>query len=330
MLKELTELYACPYTHAKLSQDGASLKSPSGRSFAVENGIPVFLDAAKLGTLEKKTQTEYDLVADEFYDNAVDWLFESFYEEEDKVRNGMVDLLDLKPRSRVLEIGCGTGRDSFRIAQRLGKGGVFFLQDLSRNMVLKTQKTMEAYGQKNSLECGTHYFISDGLHLPFPERSFDAVFHFGGFNNFSHPKESLKEFTRITKIGGKIVVGDESVPPWLKGTEFAEIVCVNNPLFRHRAPLRAIPEGARNVTVRWVLGGCFYLIDFSVDEGTPRLNLDLPHKGRRGGTMRTRYYGQLEGVSLAAKKKAQAAAAKQGLSLHEWLDRLIRKEAKSR
>ena len=337
MHKKLTNEYVCPYTRKNMPLEGGVYEgdnlqsgrfvSPSGLAFTIEDGIPVFLDVTKLGELEKNTQSEYDLVANDFYDNAVDWLFESFYEDETKVREGMVDLLNLHPESRVLEIGCGTGRDSFRIGRRLGAKGILYLQDLSRNMVIKTRKTIDSYRKEHGLDCETNYFVSDALHLPFPDNYFDAVFHFGGFNNFSAPKESLSEFARITKKGGKVVIGDESVPPWLENSTFGDIVCVNNPLFRHKVPLHAIPECARDVTVRWILGGCFYLIDFRVDRGTPLLNLDLPHKGRRGGTMRTRYYGQLEGVSLEAKKMAQTAAAKQGVSLHEWLDQVIRKDA---
>ncbi len=297
----------------------------SRASITAVDGVPVFVESSQLGELERKTQADYDLVADEFYDNAVDWLFQSFYEDEDRVRDGMIDLMSLTPSSRVLEIGCGTGRDSFRIAKRLGDKGIFFMQDLSPNMVLKTRKTMEAAKKKIGSTCKEHYFVSDAVNLPFPDGYFDAVYHFGGFNNFSEPKRSLKEFARITRKGGKVVVGDESVPPWLEGTEFAEIVCVNNPLFRHKVPLHTLPECARDVAVRWVLGSCFYVIDFRVDEGTPKLNLDLPHKGHRGGTMRTRYFGQLEGVPLTTKKMAQEAAAKAGLSLSDWLDKMIRK-----
>jgi ubiquinone/menaquinone biosynthesis C-methylase UbiE/uncharacterized protein YbaR (Trm112 family) len=335
MDKKLIDQYICPHTGKNMLledavYEGDNLRqgrfvSPSGLSFRVEDGIPIFLDDAKLGCLEKKTRSEYDLVADQFYDNAIDWLFESFYEDEERVREGMVDLLNIHPKSCILEIGCGTGRDSFRIGRRIGKGGVLFLQDLSRNMVKKTQKTVYSYREEHGLNCETHFFVSDALHLPFPDGFFDGVFHFGGFNSFSMPRESLSEFARITKKGGKIVVGDESVPPWLEGSTFGEIVCVNNPLYRHKAPLHAIPECARDVTVRWILGSCFYLIDFRREDGPPRLNLDLPHKGKRGGTLRTRYYGQLEGVSLEAKKMAQEAAAKNGMSLHEWLDRIIRK-----
>lgn len=286
------------------------------------DGIPDFITPGQLSAVEQETKQQYEeYYTEEFYDNIMDWLFKSFHEDEEKVRETMVDLLDLKPNSRVVEIGCGTGCDSFRIARRLGKDGVFYLQDLSSSMVAITRKKLKA-------NCELNYFVSSARILPFADETFDAVFHFGGFNNFEDPKGTLKEFARITKKGGKVVVGDESVPPWLEGTEFGEIVCTNNPLFKHKAPLQHLPENAREVAVRWLLGSCFYVIDFRVGDGPPPLDLDLPHKGRRGGTMRTRYFGQLEGVTLEAKKLAAEAAAKRGVSLHEWLDTLVRDAAK--
>ena len=66
---------------------------------------------------------------------------------------------------------------------------------------------------------------------------------------------------------------------------------------------------------------------FAKGEGPPPLNLDLPHQGWRGGTMRSRYYGVLEGVTPEAKALARDAAAADGLSVHEWLDRLVRNAA---
>jgi SAM-dependent methyltransferase len=164
-------------------------------------------------------------------------------------------------------------------------------------------------------------------YLPFRDNYFDAAFHFGGFNNFSKPRQALAEVTRVVKQDGRVVFGDESVPPWLEGTEFAEIITTNNPLFKHKPPLHCLPENAREVTVRWILGGCFYLIDFTVGDGPPPINLDLPHKGWRGGTLRTRYYGRLEGVTPETKEKAIAAARRQGVSVHEWLETVVRQAA---
>lgn len=340
MHRKLLDVYVCPIhkTPLVLREEAESdldcvnegeLVSDKGTTYAIIDGIPNFISPDQISEIEKETQIEYDLVADEIYDNAVDWLFESFYEDEDLVRGKMIDLLCLNEASRVLEVGCGTGRDSFRIAKILGKRGVFFLQDLSHNMVLKTRKRLTNDYENLGLSCELNYFVSNGTSLPFPDDYFDSVFHFGGFNNFGDPKKTLDEFSRIVKKGGKVVFGDESLPPWLKGTTFGEIICTNNPLFKHKVPLWCLPVSCRDVTVRWILGSCFYLIDYRVGDGPPALNLDLPHKGRRGGSMRTRYYGQLEGVKPETKKLAQKAAEKSGMSLHDWLDQLVREGSRN-
>ncbi len=339
MHRDLSGLYVCPFTKSRLSLEkampatGASVSSGllvgSQYSYPIKDGIPDFVRKAQLTKLEIDTQLEYDQVAEQFYDAALDWLFESFYEKEEDVREFMLDQLKLSPISKVLEVGCGTGRDSFRIARRLGGQGVLFLQDLSPKMVEKTKGLFEKeFNAKYKLAPQINFFISNATNLPFPDGYCDCIFHFGGFNNFGDQKATLEEFCRITKKGGRIVFGDESLPPWLEGTTFGEIIYTNNSLFRHKVPLSTLPVSARNVTLRWVLGGCFYLIDFVVGEGEPPVNLDLPHKGRRGGTLRTRYFGQLEGVTLEAKKAAIEAAKRKGVSLHEWLDSVVRERAK--
>jgi len=66
-----------------------------------------------------------------------------------------------------------------------------------------------------------------------------------------------------------------------------------------------------------------------VGEGFPPVDMDLPHQGWRGGTLRTRYYGRLEGVTPQARELAVKAASAKGVSVHEWLDALVRKAAES-
>lgn len=338
MNRALLKEYVCPMNRAPLTLEGREngsdeikdghLVSSSNVSYTLKNGVPQFIYVGQLSKIEQETKQQYEeYYTEEFYDNIMEWLFASFYEDENKVREAMVDALDLRADARVLEIGCGTGCDSFRIARRLDKSGELFLQDLSASMVDITKKRLERDAEKLDLACKLNYFVSSARQLPFPDNYFDSLFHFGGFNNFEDPKGTFAEFARVVKEGGKIVVGDESVPPWLENTEFGNIVCTNNPLFKYKVPLEHLPEGAREVNVRWLLGNCFYLIDFRVGNGPPPLNLDLPHKGRRGGTMRTRYFGQLEGVSPEAKELAVQAAKKKNLSVHTWLDELVRQAA---
>jgi ubiquinone/menaquinone biosynthesis C-methylase UbiE len=303
------------------------LVSPEGMSYPIEDGVPNFVDPALLTAIEAHTKAEYDRVAEEIYDVAVDWQFASMYEDENAVRESMVDMLGLKAGAAVLEVGCGTGRDSFRLARRLGRDGHLHMQDLSPGMVRACVRKMADPKVRAEFTCGLDYSVSNGIALPFPDGAFDAVFHFGGFNQFGDLKKAAAELDRVSKMGGRIVIGDEAVAPWLKGTEFEAIVTTNNALFKVDTPLSVLPEGARDVTVRWIMGNCFYVIGFTKGDGPPPLNLDLPHKGWRGGTMRSRYFGVLEGVSVEAKTLAKEAAAKAGVSIHEWLDRLVKAEA---
>jgi ubiquinone/menaquinone biosynthesis C-methylase UbiE len=321
------QYYCCPETHSPLKLERGELVSAEGRRFAVENGVPNLLWPPDLSAIEAKTKREYDRVAEQIYDAALDWQFAALYEDEETVRELMVNMLGLNPAARVLEVGCGTGRDSYRLARRLNSDGALFLQDLSPKMVHTCIKRMAEYDRQAHFKCALHYSISNATYLPFPSEFFDAVFHFGGFNEFSDHKRTADEFARVVKPAGTVLFGDESLAPWLHGTEFGAIVTTNNSLFNHELPLRSIPVCARDVNVRWIMGNCFYVITFRKDDGPPPLNLDLPHKGWRGGTMRTRHFGVLEGVTPEAKELAKKAAAETGLSVHEWLDRLVRKQA---
>jgi len=337
MLSERVADFRCPRSGSALRlvdsvlRDGAvvsgTLVSPEGVVYPIEDGVPNFVDPALLTAIEAHTKAEYDRVADEIYDVAVDWQFAAMYEDEDAVRESMVDLLDLAPGTIVLEVGCGTGRDSFRLARRLGRDGGLHMQDLSPGMVRACVRKMSALAVDPGFACSLDYSISNATALPFPDDVFDAVFHFGGFNQFGDLRKGAAELARVAKPGGRVVIGDEAVAPWLRGTEFEAIVTTNNALFKAEAPLAVLPEGARDVTVRWIIGNCFYVIGFRKGEGPPPLNLDFPHRGWRGGTMRSRYFGLLEGVTIEAKALAKQAASKSGVSIHEWLDRLVKAEA---
>lgn len=325
--------YRCPiegselHTENSLSTgllDEGVLTSASGRHYPIINGIPYLLDSETLSSIEQQTKNEYDRVAEEIYDVAVDWQFAAFHEDEDIIRESMVDLLKIKENDRVLEVGCGTGRDSFRLARRLSKDGELFMQDLSPGMVHKCEKSMGRYQKEIHFQCSLEYSVSSATKLPFPDEYFDAVFHFGGFNQFGDLPGSAAELTRVTKTGGHVLIGDEAVGPWLKGTEFEGIVTTNNALFKAETPLSALPICAQDVSVKWIIGNCFYVITYCKGEGPPSLNLDLPHKGWRGGTMRTRYFGQLEGVTPEVKDLVRKAASVSGLSDHEWLDKIIK------
>ena len=120
------------------------------------------------------------------------------------------------------------------------------------------------------------------------------------------------------------MIGDENMPIWLQNTEFAEVLMNSNPHYAFDLPLEDLPKEARNVKVEWFIGGVFYFIQFEVGLGDPYANIDFEIPGLRGGSHRTRYYGQLEGVNSDQKKIYEYAKLK-GLSVSSVLEELISK-----
>jgi ubiquinone/menaquinone biosynthesis C-methylase UbiE len=323
--------YQCPETGSALTLEierqekgevvAGWLTSPTGRRHAINDGIPDLTFPPMLHATEQKSRDFYNQRA-EIYDKYLHLTFETFWEDETVTRNKMVDSLELKPHHRVLEVSCGSGRDSALLAQRLDASGKLYLQDISLPMLEKCVERL--HGVSVPIE----YSVSNGSYLPFPDRYFDAVYHFGGLGEFGDIKRALKEFARVTKVGGRVVVGDESMPPWLRETRFAKILTATNPQFNAPLPLQEMPVEARDVRLRWMIGGVFYLIDFVVGEGEPPANFNYEIPGPRGGTHLTRVDGQLEGVKLETKALALQAMEKSGKSMHAWLDEVVKAAAK--
>jgi ubiquinone/menaquinone biosynthesis C-methylase UbiE len=326
MRESALDIYRSPINGEGLVEvdNGArEIMDRSGNRFPIVNGVIDFTAGVTLASKDDEARRAYDAQAGDVYENAMRWMWQAFKVDEMLVRNSTLDRLDLQPCQRVLEIGCGSGSDSELIARRLSRGELF-VQDLSAQMVMLCKKRLADLRQPSLI---VEYSVSAACPLPFSDHSFDRVFHFGGLNMFSDIGGSLREMARVTKPGGKVLVGDESVGPWLRGSEYGKIVINNNPLCDSNAPLEKLPENAREVSLHYIIGGTFYLISFTVGTGVPTVDLDLQHNGTRGGSMRTRYFGQLEGVTVEAKQIAIKAAKSSGKSLHAWLDEAVREKA---
>jgi len=228
----------------------------------------------------------------------------------------VVHLLDLKPKHKVLEIGAGTGGHTEFIANQLDKKNTLFVSDISINML----KILRSKFTNNRLSLS----LINAESLPFPDKTFDRVFHFGGLNNFGNIGNALKEMTRVTKIGGTILVGDEGVAPWLKNTIFGKMLTVSNPLFKNKIPIENLPANARDVTIKYVANGTFYIIKYTVGEGLPFLNTSIEFPGQRGGTYESRLFGNLEGVSINTKNLIKKAVIKSGKSYYRWLEDVLK------
>jgi len=332
MKKQSVEMFRCPVDggqvhlieSAEVSGDDivkGVLVNRAGRKYEISDGLvdfTVIIDKEKNDyalTLFKEKALEYDK-----YQHLS---FETFYQNERDVRNSIIDKLFIQDNHKILEVNAGTGRDSVLIHNRLAENGVLHIQDISPDMLAVCR------GKFISKNKNVEFHRGNACRLPYDAGTFDGVYSFGGvgMNTYAENRDALMEMTRVCKSGGRIVFGGLSLAPWLRNTSFGKILANHNTHYLNIIRLEDIPIAARNVSLEWILEGAGFVMSFIVGEGEPRANFDYEIPGPRGGTLRTRFTGQLEGVSPEAKDLAQRARAKLGVSMHQWIDKLIKCEA---
>jgi len=320
--------YICPKTKSELikSEDSLSLKSESGEYYPLEkiselDWAPNFLAAYKLKNIQKKNLDIYDQkFSIDRYKNELDWLYETFGTDNDTFRQNNIKLLNLQSGDKVLITACGIGSDILPILKAIGPKGSLFVQDLAFEMVHESARYIRSLG---ILAENIFFSISDAEKLQFRDQYFDSVYHFGGINLFDNIQNAISEMSRVVKFGGKVVFGDESVAPWLRNKDYGRAVIKNNSLWGVDTPIALLPENAIDVNLSWTLGNCFYLISFTVSQNGPYINMDVKHNSPRGGTIRTRYFGQLEGVSPRLIQLISEEAKLRKMSIHDLLEKFI-------
>jgi SAM-dependent methyltransferase len=249
-------------------------------------------------------------------------VFATFETDEASLRENLVARLQLARGHKVLVTGAGAGNDLPYLARNLGGQGEIYALDIARQMLLAGVERHQAELGRSGVHL--HFSVSDATNLPFADGCFDAAYHFGGINLFTDIRRGIAEMDRVVTPGGKVVIGDEGVAPWLKDTEYGKMLIRNNPLYACEIPLSLLPESARAVRLSWELSNCFYVIEFSVSDRPPPINIDVPHVGTRGGSIRTRYFGQLEGVDPDLRDRIYAQAERLGISRVEYIELLLR------
>ena len=104
----------------------------------------------------------------------------------------------LKKGMAVLEAGAGNGQFTPFILERTGKKGKIHLVDYSEKMLKIAKKNLKNYPVKMSK--------SDVAELPVKNRPYDMVLCFNSFPHFYPKEKTLKEFHRVLKKNGKLVV----------------------------------------------------------------------------------------------------------------------------
>jgi len=132
----------------------------------------------------------------DFWDEADALSLEDVYGNDGRIVRELFALGDPAGK-RVLEVGAGSGRDAVTLA---AAGATVLTLDYVAGSLDLTRKAAGSAGATVSPVNG------DALCKPFPDNSFDLVFHQGLLEHFRDPLPLLREDLRVLRPGGFLLV----------------------------------------------------------------------------------------------------------------------------
>lgn len=139
-------------------------------------------------SFDKKAAVEYD-----------SWYQTKLGAFVDQVETKAVfDLFQPQPGEKILDLGCGTGNFSIKLAQ---KGCQVTGIDISETMLERAAE------KANKLDLDINFIKTDALNLEFEANHFDSVFSMAALEFIEDLKKAVQEMKRVVKPGGKILLG---------------------------------------------------------------------------------------------------------------------------
>ena len=105
--------------------------------------------------------------------------------------------------ARVLDVAAGTGN----VARELLARGAEHVTALDLSLPMLAVGAARGGGSIS-------WVNGDAQRLPFPDASFDAVTISFGLRNLADPEAALREFARVTRADGRLVVCEFATPTW--------------------------------------------------------------------------------------------------------------------
>lgn len=118
--------------------------------------------------------------------------------------------LGIGPGTRVLDVGCGSGRHS---GEALRRGARVTAVDASAAEVEKASGLLQAMSEQGEAPPGAGFeaVVADARRLPFSSGSFDVVIVSEVFEHIPDDVRAMAEISRVLRAGGTAAV---SVPRW--------------------------------------------------------------------------------------------------------------------
>jgi 2-polyprenyl-3-methyl-5-hydroxy-6-metoxy-1,4-benzoquinol methylase len=200
-MRAALEVFCCPACGADLALDGEVRCTGCARRYPVEDGIPCLYVPSDADARREETTQRVRA----FYEETPFPDYDEFESVEDLVRKAEKGLFarllnDQIPfRSRVLEVGCGTGQLSnyLGVAERTMFGA---------DMTLASLRLANEFRARNGLDRVGFYQMN--LYRPiFREGSFDVVICNGVLCAAADPRRGFESIVKLVKRGGHILIG---------------------------------------------------------------------------------------------------------------------------
>jgi SAM-dependent methyltransferase len=108
-----------------------------------------------------------------------------------------MDMLGVSAGDRVLDVGCGPGNYTRRLAAVAGEG---------LTVGVDASEAMIAAASKRGSEPNLAYLRCDACSLPFADEAFDAACSVGVIHMLDEPLAAVGEMVRVLKPGGRLVI----------------------------------------------------------------------------------------------------------------------------
>jgi ubiquinone/menaquinone biosynthesis C-methylase UbiE len=265
MKRKTLELLGCPTCHGELSLggegDGETIETGTlacakcRRQYPIQGGIPHFVKTEELGELNRRFAKMYDRISP-IYGGGAALMYTLVGHWQRKARRQLLDRL-VPFEGRVIEISVGTGVNLRFLFEYPGQYEVFGL-DISLGQLRQCQSLIRRRRWAVDL------FLGNAEELPFPDNSFDRVFHVGGINFFGDKKKAIEEMIRIARPGAPIVIADETEKlahgaydplPGFSREDQGKKIAAN-------APIDLVPPAMQGVRLDILWKGMFYCLDF--------------------------------------------------------------------
>ncbi|HKK45579.1 MAG TPA: methyltransferase domain-containing protein [Balneolaceae bacterium] len=135
------------------------------------------------------------------WDKAADFYEASWQRQLKPAQDWMLDIADLQPGEKVLDVACGTGLITFPASQKIGPSGQIVATDISDGMIAIAAQTARKL-QINNIS----FARMDAEALDIPDNSFDVVLCALGIMYVPDPVQMLREINRVLKSGGRTIV----------------------------------------------------------------------------------------------------------------------------